>query len=132
MTAVTSSASSIHADALTTFPCCNKCAYSHPVNKCPTKGHTCYTCGGHNHYTALCIQKKHRKSQQSGNTQRRGYQSTQRSHSRHHGCHTSCLPNRQSVASPTVPPTALPIPCLPAGLTDPINSRPPSGTSRTT
>ena len=54
ITAVTSSASSIHANALTTQAPCNKCGYSHPPNKCPAKEQTCYTCISHNHYTALC------------------------------------------------------------------------------
>ena len=33
ITVVTSSASSIHADSLTTYPHCNKCGYSHPSSK---------------------------------------------------------------------------------------------------
>ena len=94
ITAVTSSASSIHADALTTFAHCNTCGYSHPVNKCPAKGQTCYAWGGHNNYTALCI-KKHRKLWQSGKTQRRGYQSSQRLHSKHCEWWTSHSPGRQ-------------------------------------
>ena len=49
-------ASSIDADALTVSPhnCCNKCGYSHPHTKCPAQGQQCYTCGGYNHFTALC------------------------------------------------------------------------------
>ena len=57
ITAVTSTVSSVHVDALNAYPCCNKCGYSHPPTKCLTKGQTCYNCGSHNHYMALCRSK---------------------------------------------------------------------------
>ena len=60
-TAVTASASSIHADVLTTSPHCNKCGYSHPPNKCPTIGQQCFGCSGSNHFTALCRWKNRRQ-----------------------------------------------------------------------
>ena len=124
ITAVISSASSIHAYALTTFPHCNKCGYSHPVNKCPAKGQTCYACGGYNGYTAL-YKKKQRKLQQSSKTQRRGYQSP-KGHTADTvdalqavppaGSHAAADP---AIASLTVPPATLPI------------VQPPSSTPRT-
>ena len=72
ITAVTSSASSIHADALITFPWRKTCGYFHPINKCPAKGQTCYACGGYNQYTGLC-KKKQKNQRQSNKTQTRGY-----------------------------------------------------------
>ena len=54
LTTVTSSASSIHTDALSTFPRCAKCGYSQPPNKCSPQVKECYNCGSRNHYTILC------------------------------------------------------------------------------
>ena len=44
--------SSIDPDALTTLSKCNKCGYCHPLFKYPAYGKECYSCGGHNDYTA--------------------------------------------------------------------------------
>ena len=74
---------------------CNKCGYSHPVNKCPAIGQQCYTCSGSNHFTALCRQKN-RKPWLPHNTWWRGNQNPQRSAVRHRGCCSSCFPSRQS------------------------------------
>ena len=59
----TASASSVHNDAPTSQAYCNKCSYTHPPNKCSAYGQQCYTCGGLNHYTALCKQRNRRPKQ---------------------------------------------------------------------
>ena len=51
--ALTSSASSIHQDALTTLPKCPKYGYSHP-HKCPAYGKECFNCDSLNQHTTLC------------------------------------------------------------------------------
>ena len=54
ITAATASASSIHTDALTTYPHWNKCNYMHPSKQFPASCQQCYAYGGSNHFTALC------------------------------------------------------------------------------
>ena len=95
ITAATTSASSIHANAPSTSLHCNKCGYSHPPHMCPATGQQCYTCDGSNYFTALGRQKNRRQGQ-THNTLRRGNQSPQRSSCRHWGCHSSLSPGRHS------------------------------------
>ena len=95
ITTATASAFSIHADALTTQFHCNKCNYTLHPNKCPTLGQQCYTCGGSNHFTALCRQRN-RRQRQPPNTPHKGNWNPQRCWSRCNGHHSSQYPGRQS------------------------------------
>ena len=89
LASLTTATSSLHIDAMSkSQPSGYKCGYSHPNGKCPAKGQQCYTCGGYNHYTALCQKKGHRQPQQ--NRQQRGYKPNTCYSS--HGCCTSCSP----------------------------------------
>ena len=129
ITAATSTASSVHTDALTTQSCCNKYGYSHLPNKCPAKGQTCYACSGHNHYTTLCKQKKTRRMCQQ---QCRGYKSPRRS-CRHHIHHSSYSPGRQSYSfTPSHRQSHSPsCSASPVSMTTLATNIPPSGTPRT-
>ena len=69
LASITATTSSLHIDAMSKLPSCNKCGYSHPNSKCPAKGQQCYASNGSNHYTALCQKKgcsQPRQKQQRG------------------------------------------------------------------
>ena len=89
LASITAATSSLHIDAMSNFPSCNKCGYSHPNSKCPAKGQQCYACNGFNHYTALCQKKGCRQPRQK---QQRGFKPNKCYFS--HGCHTSCSLHR--------------------------------------
>ena len=99
ITAETSSASSIHTDALSIYPHCNKCGYSHPCSKCPVQGKTCYVCCGSNHYTALCKWKKMQwpthNTPRTGDRSPRSERSPWDNRSKHRSHHSSQSPSRQ-------------------------------------
>ena len=59
LTAVTSTASSIHTNSISTFPRYDTCNHSHPPNKCSAQGKECFNCGSQNHYTALYRCQRH-------------------------------------------------------------------------
>ena len=89
LASITGITSSLHLDAITKVKlCCNKCGFSHPNGKCLAKGQQCYVCGGYNHYTALCQQRRCRQN----NKQQRGFKPSKHSYS--HGCRSSCSPCR--------------------------------------
>ena len=101
---------------------CQKCGYSHPNNKCPAKGQQYYACGGYNHYTALC---KQRRCKPTGkHTPRRGNhnQSTRCSVSRPCGqCWSSCSPHRHHCCSTSRTPSHSPS-CSPSHSASPQQS----------
>ena len=97
LASITAATSSLHLDALSTSKHhCQKCGYSHPHTKCPTKDLQCYTCNGYDHLTKLCPQKGRRANKQ---TPWRGFQPKCHA-SNHHRCHTSCSPWRHQDRSP--------------------------------
>ena len=101
---VTSSASSIHQEALSTFPKCSKSDYPPNPNKCPAQGKESYNCSSWNHYTALC-RCNQRPKQPSCNTRARSPGCTGRlpqreTRSRHNLLdnrhRSSCFPSRHT------------------------------------
>ena len=62
LSAVTSSASCIHQDALSAYPKCPQCCYYHSPGNCPACGKECYRCSSHNNFTALCQRRPQRSS----------------------------------------------------------------------
>ena len=141
ITTVTSTASSIHTDILSTHPRCNNVQLlSSPPNKCPAYRQSCYTCGGCNHYTVLCKQqckKIHHASPQYQKPQKRQIPPGTPSPSAMDDVPVShlkgsCATTHPAVASPAatllaVPPTVHP----PVGLTSLITNVPPSSIPRT-
>ena len=94
LASITATTSSLHIDAMSKLPSCNKCGHSHPNSKCPAKGQQCYACNGLNHYTALCQKKGCRQPRQK---QQRGFKPNKCYFSR--GCHTSHSPCRHDCRS---------------------------------
>ena len=67
LSTATSSASSIHKDALLAYLKCPQCGYCHSPSNCLAHGQECNKCGGQNHITAL-YQRRSKQSSQGSRT----------------------------------------------------------------
>ncbi|XP_050518773.1 uncharacterized protein LOC126892914 [Diabrotica virgifera virgifera] len=44
---------------------CKKCSYKHDFRKCPAYGKVCARCGGYNHFSSACYNKKNNRDRRS-------------------------------------------------------------------
>ena len=131
ITAVTTTASSIHTDALSTFPWCTKCGYFHPLtNVWLWNKSAIHVAAGIT--TPPCDNAKRPRDHPTRTEAQRDVadcpETTGPGTTKTTGAHPAdppadaCTATHQAIAPPTVP--------LPTSLTDPIVNAPPSNTTR--
>ena len=109
LTAVTSSASSIHQDAPSAYPQCHQCGYYHSSSNCPAHGQECCRYGCWNHFTAMCQRRpqwsswgsRAKSPRDAGTSPWWGYNTSSRHSSGHSSKCSTCQHNRTPSCSPS-------------------------------